>query len=69
MSVKDSGDDVLVLIRSSGKSVTELLIIASGDSEAVIQIKGNLTRDDVERLSENHGEGLARLELLESSGK
>ena len=69
ISVKDSDDDVLVMIRSSGRSVRELLIIASGDSEAVIQIKGNLTRDDVERLSENHGEGLARLELLESSGK
>jgi hypothetical protein len=69
MSVKDSDDDVLFLIRSSGRSIRELLVIASGDSEAVIQIRGNLTRDDVERLSDNHGEGLARLELLESSGK
>ncbi|MCU0378801.1 MAG: DUF4252 domain-containing protein [Bacteroidales bacterium] len=69
MSVKDSDDDVLFLVKSSGKTVTELLVIASGDSEAVIQIKGKLTRDDVERLSYNHGEGLARLELLESSGK
>ncbi|MCI0522042.1 MAG: DUF4252 domain-containing protein [Bacteroidales bacterium] len=69
MSIKDSDDDVLILVKSSGRSVRELLIIASGDSEAVIQIKGNLTREDVERLSENHGEDLARLELLESSGK
>jgi hypothetical protein len=69
MTVKDSDDNVLVLVKTSGKSVSELLIIASGDSEAVIQIKGKLTRDDVDRLSRNNGEGLARLELLESPGK
>ena len=47
--------------------IKELLMVASGDSETVIQVKGNFTRDDVERFTQE--EGLAELEMLENSGK
>lgn len=69
MTVRNAEDDLLFLVRSDRNIIKEVLIVASGDDDAVIQIQGNLTRDDVDRISENHAEGLARLEELESSEK
>ncbi len=69
VTVKDPDTDLRIMVKSSGDAIREVLVVASGKNEAVIQISGHLTREDVERLSENHGEGLARLELLETSGK
>lgn len=66
VTVKEHDSDFRIMVRSSGDAIREILVVASGKNEAVIQISGNLTREDVERLSENHGEGLARLELLET---
>ncbi|MCK7529997.1 MAG: DUF4252 domain-containing protein [Marinilabiliales bacterium] len=39
------------MVKSNGNTIREILVVASGENEAVIQICGNLTRDDVERLS------------------
>ncbi len=69
MSLRNSEDDVRFLVKTHGDIIKELLIVASGDDDAVIQIKGRLTRDDVSRISENHAEGIARLEQLETNGK
>lgn len=69
ISVRNSEDDVRFLVKANGDIIKELLIVATGDDDAVIQIKGRLTRDDVSRISENHAEGIARLEQLETSGK
>lgn len=69
VTVKDPDTDLRIMVKSSGDAIREILVVASGENEAVIQISGHLTREDVERLSENHAEGLARLELLETSGK
>jgi len=69
VTVKNPDTDLRIMVKSSGDAIREVLVVASGENEAVIQISGNLTREDVDRLSENHAEGLARLELLETSGK
>ncbi len=69
VTVKDPDTDLRIMVKSSDDAIREILVVASGENEAVIQISGNLTREDVDRLSENHAEGLARLELLETSGK
>jgi len=69
VTVKDPDTDLRIMVKSSGDAIREILVVASGENEAVIQISGHLTREDVDRLSENHAEGLARLELLETSGK
>jgi len=69
MTIKDHDSDLRFMIRSEGEAIREVLVVASGKEEAVIQIQGNLTREDVDRLSENHGERLAMLETLETSGK
>jgi hypothetical protein len=67
MKVKKPDENLLFLVRTERDVIKELLMVASGDSETVIQVKGSFTRDDVDRFTEN--EGLARLEMLESSGK
>jgi hypothetical protein len=69
MTVKNSKDDVRFMVKTDGDIIKELLIVATGDDDAVIQIKGSLTREDVDRISENHAEGIARLEQLETTGK
>jgi len=69
MTVKDHDTDLRVMIKGRNDAIREILVVASGKKEAVIQICGNLTREDVDRLTENHADGLAKLEMLESSGK
>ena len=67
MKVKKPDENLLFLVRIERDVIKELLMVASGDSETVIQVRGNFTQDDVDHFTEN--EGLARLEMLESSGK
>jgi len=69
MTVKDHGTDFRVMVKGRDDAIRELLVVATGEKETVIQICGNLTREDVDRLTENHADGLAQLEMLESSGK
>jgi hypothetical protein len=67
MKVKNPDENLLFLVRTDRDVIKELLMVVSGDSETVIQIRGNFTQDDVERFTQN--EGLAKLEMLETSGK
>lgn len=69
VTVKDSDDDVLILVRTTGNIIKEVLILASGECQTVIQIKGTLHDDDLEHLSRSHIDGLEYLEELENSGK
>ena len=68
MSVKNSDTDLRFMVRTEREIVKEILLVVDGDDEAVIQIKGNLTRDEASRLFESDGKGLAILEGLEISG-
>jgi hypothetical protein len=53
MRVKESDQDLRMLVRTEGRKVKEFLLIAGGDNNAIIQIKGNLTFDDAKKLSDN----------------
>jgi hypothetical protein len=67
MKVKKPDENLIFLVRTDRDMIKELLMVASGDSETVIQVRGNFTKDDVEHFTQD--EGLAELEMLESSGK
>ena len=62
MRVKESGQDVRMLVRAEGKMFKEFLLIAGGEDNALIQIKGNMSLEDAQRFSEDskssHGQNL-----------
>lgn len=69
MSVRDDGANIRFMARMERDMVRELLLVIDGKDEAVIQIEGNLTRDEASELFTSNGEGLAILEGLEIGGK
>ena len=69
VTVNDHDSDLRVMVRGNGDTIKEILVITSGEHQAVIQVTGTFTREDMDNLSENHGERLAYLEMLETSGK
>ncbi len=57
MRVKDSDQDLRVLVRQDGNKFREFLLIAGGEDNAVIQITGEITLNEVKKLSENVKKG------------
>lgn len=59
MRVKNSDQDLRMLVRSEGNKFKEFLLIAAGEDNAIIQIIGNMTFDEIKKLSgdvkKNHG--------------
>jgi hypothetical protein len=59
MRIKNSDQDMRMLVRTSGDKFKEFLLIAGGEDNAVIQIKGNMTFAEAKRFSKeaekNHG--------------
>ncbi len=53
MRVKSSDQDLRMLVRSEGNAFREFLLIAGGEDNALIQIKGNLTYEDAKKISED----------------
>jgi hypothetical protein len=53
MRVKETNQDLRMLVRMEGRRFREFLMIAGGEDNAVIQIKGDLTFDDAKKLSED----------------
>lgn len=51
MSVKKAGRTLVMLTRSSGRSFREFLVIAGGEDNFIVQIKGNMTFKEAKRLS------------------
>ncbi len=68
MSVRDDGADIRFVARMNRDIVNELLLIIDGEKEAVIQLEGNLTREEASQLVSN-GDGIAILEGLEFGDK
>ena len=68
MTVKNSKDDVRVLIKSSGRKVKELLVVSGGKDNALIQIKGNFEKKDIKKLADSNIESLRSLDSLEDEG-
>lgn len=53
MRIKESDQDLRMLVRTDGNKFKEFLMIAGGDDNAVIQIKGDLTLGDAKKLSDD----------------
>lgn len=53
MRVKESNQDLRMLVRMEGKRLKEFLLIAGGEDNALIHIKGNLSLEDAENFSIN----------------
>jgi hypothetical protein len=63
MRVKQSDQDLRMLVRSEGNKFKEFLLIAGGEDNALIQIKGNMTYEEAKKFSndakKNHGLNIA----------
>jgi hypothetical protein len=59
MRVKQSDQDLRMLVRSDGNKFKEFLLVAGGKDNAIIQIKGNMTYEEARKFSrdakKNHG--------------
>ena len=51
MRVKKSDQDVRMLVRSEGNKFKEFLLIAGGEDNAIVQIKGNMTYEEAKKFS------------------
>jgi hypothetical protein len=51
MRVKESDQDLRMLVRSEGNKFKEFLLIAGGKDNALIQIKGNMTYEEAKKFS------------------
>ena len=65
MRVKKSDQDLRMLVRSEGNRFREFLLIAGGDDNALIQVKGNMTYEEAKKFSDdarkNNGSSLTEL--------
>jgi len=52
MRVKESDQDVRMLVRTEGDKFKEFLLIAGGDDNVLIQIKGNMNLAEARKFSE-----------------
>lgn len=53
VTINSNDADVKILVKADGKIFTEFLLIAGGDDNAIIQIKGKLSLDEVKEMSES----------------
>ncbi len=53
MSIRESDQDVRMLVRSEGSTFKEFLLIAAGEDNAIIQIKGKMTFDEAKKFSKD----------------
>ncbi len=51
VTINSKGSDVKIMVKADGKMFKEFLLIAGGDDNALIQIKGNLSMKDVKEMS------------------
>ncbi len=66
MMVKDSGNDVRIMVKTSGRIINELLIVTGGKDNAMVQIKGRFEKKELAKLSHANIEGVSYLEELEA---
>jgi len=59
MRVKESDQDLRMLVRAEGRKIKEFLLIGGGEDNLLIQIKGTMTFDEAKKFSsdakKNHG--------------
>ena len=63
MRVKNSNEDMRMLVRTDGNKFKEFLLIAGGEDNAVIQVKGNMTFAEAKKFAKdaekNHGSDIS----------
>ena len=70
VTVKQSDQDVKILVKQTGSIIQELLIVVGGEDNALVYIKGNIQLKDLSGLSNGFPmNGLETLELLEGLEK
>ncbi len=52
MRVKDSDHDLVMLVRTEGRNFREFLVIAGGEDNALIQIKGNMSYKEAKEFAD-----------------
>jgi len=62
MKVKETGQELRMLVRTEGDYIREFLMVGGGDDNLLIQIKGKITFEEAETLcsdsTRDHGNGL-----------
>ena len=53
MRIKNSNENLRMLVRSEGDRFKEFLLIAGGEDNAVIQVKGNMTYEEAKKFSDD----------------
>jgi Domain of unknown function (DUF4252) len=65
MRVKKSDQDLRMLVRSEDNKFKEFLLIAGGNDNALIQIKGNMTYEEAKKFSDDaakkHGSAMTEI--------
>lgn len=57
MTINSHDSDVKILVKADGKIFREFVLVAGGDENAIIQIKGNLSYNEVKEMSESVKDG------------
>lgn len=52
MSVKEPGQNIKILVRSKGNNIQEILLIAGGNDNVIVQAKGDISLSDARKFSE-----------------
>ena len=52
MSVRKKNQDLIMLVRTAGRNFKEFLIVAGGEDNVLIQIKGNMTFREAQRFAD-----------------
>jgi hypothetical protein len=55
MDITSSGTKAKILVKADGDTFSEFLMVVGGDDNALIQIKGKMTTEDIQRLSADMG--------------
>jgi len=53
MRIKESNQDVRMLVKTEGDKFSEFLLIVGGEDNALIQIKGNMTLKEAKKFADN----------------
>jgi hypothetical protein len=54
VQASENGERVKVLLRLEGEVIRELVVLSSGQSPAMVRIKGHISRQDIDKLIREH---------------
>ncbi|MBP5473536.1 MAG: DUF4252 domain-containing protein, partial [Bacteroidales bacterium] len=54
VTVKEQDNDVHILVNQEGDFFKEVLILVGGDDDVLVQIKGNIPIDEIDKITGNN---------------